>query len=311
MKWNSQIWLRVNQANSEGYVCVNARGIYIFPTRYGFMYGAAIFVMLLGSLNYGSNLGLLFTFVFVGVGIVTILHTWTNLRGIELRISTPTPVFAGATAVFSGQLATAGDKKKPRVRISAGKLEGKTLDVYPGKSTPFELKVAEPERGDIPLERMRISSVFPLGFLRAWCYVQTGAHVLVYPHPSKSEPLNYSPSYKRSDIGDKGIGADDFVGLRPYRIGDPTRHLDWKAFARERGLVIRQFGGDRAEQIWLDWDTLHWLDTEHRLSRLCRMVLDASGQDVRYGLTLPGVRIPPSTGESHKHICLSALARFS
>lgn len=310
MKWTPEKLPRTAGADSEGRVRVCARAIYIFPTRYGIIYGIAIFVMLLGSLNYRSNLGLLFTFLFMSLGIVSILHTWRNLLGIELRIATPSPVFAGGTAVFSGQMTAADDKEKPRIQISAGKLTTKTVDVDPGGQNPFVLRIPAPQRGLIALGRIRISTVFPLGFLRAWSYAETGAGVLVYPRPAVPTPLVTHPHYVRSEQGDKGIGADDFVGLRPYRAGDPPRHLDWKAFARERGLVIRQFGGDRAEQVYLDWESLTGLDMEQRLSRLCRMVLDASGEDMRYGLKLPRIRIPPAAGDAHRHRCLAALARF-
>ena len=69
-------------------------------------------------------------------------------------------------------------------------------------------------------------------------------------------------------------------------------------------------GGDRVEELLLDWDRFGGLDAEQRLSRLSRMVLDASRAEIRYGLALPGQRVPAGAGELHKHRCLGALARF-
>ena len=106
------------------------------------------------------------------------------------------------------------------------------------------------------------------------------------------------------------MGADDFVGLRVYRPGDSPRHIDWKAFARERGLLSKQFGGDRTERLQLDWDLLPPVGTERRLSLLCRFILQAEGESLSYGLKIPGTRIKPGQGESHKHRCLGALANF-
>jgi uncharacterized protein (DUF58 family) len=110
--------------------------------------------------------------------------------------------------------------------------------------------------------------------------------------------------------GDKGRGVDDFAGFRPYRPGDSPRHLFWKAVAREQPLLAKQFGGDRTDELWLDWRDLEFLDTEARLSQLCRWVLDADQNWQWYGMRLPGVEIAVASGDAHKQRCLEALARF-
>ena len=86
--------------------------------------------------------------------------------------------------------------------------------------------------------------------------------------------------------------------------------MNWKALARERGLLTKQFGGDRANELMLSWDILAGLDTEARLSRLARWVLEAELAGLRYGLVLPDQVITPLQGEVHRHACLKALAMF-
>jgi uncharacterized protein (DUF58 family) len=104
--------------------------------------------------------------------------------------------------------------------------------------------------------------------------------------------------------------VDDFVGFRPYRPGDSPRHLFWKAAAREQALLVKQFGGDRADEIWLDWNRLPGLDPEARLSQLCRWILEAHRQQRAYGLRLPGTEIAIAGGGAQRQRCLEALARF-
>lgn len=266
--------------------------------------------MLVGSINYGSNLGMLFTFLFVGVGCVTVLHTWHNLLGIELRVEPPPPVFAGDTARFTALLGENRSRERPAVRLAVGGQMVPAVDAAAGMQTRCDLPIPAPRRGEMSLGRVQLSTVHPLGLLRAWAYVQPEATVLVYPRPAAPGHLQSSPHYVSSERGDRGVGADDYVGPRRYRPGDPPSHLDWKALARERGLVTRQFGGDRAEQIWLDWNALSGMETEARLSRLCRMALDAAEQGLCFGLRLPGSTLVPAAGEAHKHKCLAALARF-
>jgi uncharacterized protein (DUF58 family) len=111
-------------------------------------------------------------------------------------------------------------------------------------------------------------------------------------------------------LGDQGIGSDDFAGLRGFRSGDSLKHIHWKALARQQGLQTKLFGGDRNEQLWLDWRMLEGLDTEHRLSQLCRWVIEAERQGMEYGLWLPDQSIDPDRGQSHQRRCLKALALF-
>jgi uncharacterized protein (DUF58 family) len=159
--------------------------------------------------------------------------------------------------------------------------------------------------------RFRIETRYPLGLFRAWSYVESDVGALVYPRPAApGHQPSESCGFRPNPSGDRGVGADDFAGPRPYRPGDPPRRVDWKAYARERGLVSKQFGGDRAEELWFDWWQLPPLDTEAKLSLLCRYVLDAARLNRHFGLRLPSITLAPQQGERHKHRCLTALARF-
>ncbi len=310
MKTNIQQFMRSAKPDVSGSVTLGPRRIYIFPTRYGFLFGVALALMLIGSLNYDSNLGLLFTFLFVSMGVVAILQTWKNLLELKISAANSAPCFAGQAAVFPITLSDSRGRDRPALRLRQRKMLTNTLFLPGGKTQKIYLRIDMPSRGEHPLGRLEVFSVFPYGFLRAWAYLEGDANVLVYPKPGHRSTLSSTPEYENADAGDRGMGADDFVGLRPYRVGDAPRHLDWKAFARERGLVTRQFGGDRAEKLWIDWSALPKMETEQKLSLLCRMVLDASQRDLQFGLRLPDLEYQPNDGDIHKHRCLAALARF-
>ena len=84
----------------------------------------------------------------------------------------------------------------------------------------------------------------------------------------------------------------------------------WKAAARDQTLLVKQFGGDRVDEVWLDWEALPGMDTEARLSRLTRWTLDAEAAGHAYGLRLPGRVVAPARGEAHMQQCLTELALF-
>jgi uncharacterized protein (DUF58 family) len=267
--------------------------------------------MLLGSLNYQNNLGLLFTFLMASVALVAMHHTWLNLRGLEVVARGSSPVFAGEEAVFTLGFMHEGRWRRGDLSAAVDGMRTRTVGVEPGESVSVRLRVAATERGRCPLPRVRVETRYPIGLFRAWCYIDTPAAVIVYPQPAPRSPEPAPvPSYRQSVSGDRGVGADDFMGLRGYHPGDSLRRVDWKALGRERGLVVKQFGGDRADQVWLDWNRLPTVDPEARLSLLCRQVLDAAGRDLTFGMRLPQRQVPMGRGDAHRHRCLEALARY-
>lgn len=294
---------------ATGWVRLGLRRVYVLPTGQGLLYGLACLLMTLGSLNYMSNLGLLFSFLCLAAGLLAIPHTWRNLAYLQLRVEPAAPPFAGDQAEFPVRLTEDRGLGRAGLRLRARDGAEVSTDLAAREECRVLVKIPAPRRGALRLGRLRISSRFPLGLWRAWSELDCPVQTLVYPRPTEAPQAPPLALFVRAESGDRGVGADDFLGLRGYRPGDPPRRLDWKALARERGLVTRQFGGDRAEQVWLTWEAVSG-DPETRLSRLCRQVLDATRAGQTYGLRLPDREIPPGTGEAHQHRCLAALARY-
>jgi uncharacterized protein (DUF58 family) len=296
--------------DGSGGVRVRPRSLYILPTRQGLLLGLVLLLMLAGSINYGSNLGHLVTFLIGGIWLITILHTWRNLLGLRLRPGQASPVFAGQQALF--QLWVDNPSALPRfgVALKQKKVQGESSDISACDSRLLHLAIPTQARGLLRLPEIMLYTDYPLGLFRAWSYAELDLSCLVYPSPAQDGQPPTEASYTASENGDRGVGADDFVGLRVFRPGDSPRHIDWKAFARQRGLLSKQFGGDRTERLQLDWTLLPQVGVEQRLSLLCRFILQAEAASLSYGLRIPGYEIDPGQGESHKQRCLAALARF-
>jgi uncharacterized protein (DUF58 family) len=105
-------------------------------------------------------------------------------------------------------------------------------------------------------------------------------------------------------------GGDDFTGVRPYRLGEPMHHIDWKAVARGRPLSIKEFTGGGDARLIFGWEHLEGMGTESRLSQLCKWVLEADEQGTEFGLKLPDGMIKPGSGSTHTLKCLETLAVF-
>jgi uncharacterized protein (DUF58 family) len=174
-----------------------------------------------------------------------------------------------------------------------------------------QVRLPAQHRGRLPLGRLRVLTTFPLGLFRAWSNVELGLQCLVYPRPESGRVPLPAPRAGAAEGLETGQGQDDFAGLRKYQPGDSLRHVAWKAVARGRPLMTKQFSGLAAGELWLEWEELPPdLRTEARLSRLTRWIVDAARAGHAYGLRLPAVVIPPDTGPAHQEQCLTALALF-
>nr|WP_242482253.1 DUF58 domain-containing protein [Thiocystis violacea] len=295
----------------DGVARVGARQIYILPTAAGMTYGAVMLVMLLGSLNYQNNLGLLFTFFLASVGVIAMHHAWLNLLGLAVQARGGPAVFAGETATFEVTLRAEGRRMRHDIHVRKAQDTPPPLFVPANDQGSLGLAVPALRRGLLRLGSITLETRHPMRLFRAWCYVDAAATTLVYPAPAAHAP---EPS---PDAGDNrrphkhsGEGAEDYLGSRRYRPGDSPKHIDWKAFARERGLLVKEFGGEQGQEVWIDWSGLRATDTETRLSLMSRQILDASEAGLRFGLRLPDGTEPLAQGAAHAQRCLTRLALF-
>jgi uncharacterized protein (DUF58 family) len=160
------------------------------------------------------------------------------------------------------------------------------------------------------LGKITISTVYPLGLVRAWAYVDMDMHCIVYPQPGPYRPMPAILHHYQGEQSGYTAGSDDFHGFRPYQPGDSLRHIHWKALARALPMLTKKFTAGESPDLWLDWAMLPLLDNEARLRVLCRLVLEADRSGRAYGLRLPGAEIPPARSALHQHRCLEALALF-
>jgi uncharacterized protein (DUF58 family) len=288
---------------------LNQRRLFILPTRHGWVFAALLGGLLIASANYGISLGYLFTFLLLGLAVVTLFHSHSNLAGLRIEPRPARPVFAGEHAVFSLELMNPSPLERRALYLEAGTATA-LGDCPGGARAELSLSLAAPKRGLLRVGRLTLSSTWPLGLFRCWTVCEFDWSVVVYPAPA----LHRRPLPKPSGAGrmraTENPGDDNFAGLRGYHPGDSPRHIAWKAVARGLSLQTKQFSGDPAGTLWLDWRQCREQDVEARLARLTRWALDAEKTGGDWGLRLPRRDLPPGHGAAHLHACLEALALY-
>lgn len=293
-----------------GPVTLTQRQLYILPTRHGLIYALMLLVMLLGSINYANSMGFVLTFLLASLAVVSILHTYRNLAQLRISAGKSEPVFAGQEAHFQLRIDNPSAQPRFAIGLARGTRPISYCDIAAGGHANLEFPIPAMQRGLLQAGRFSLFSTFPLGLFRVWCHLNLDMSCLVYPRPA-AETMPFPVRAAEMPQGQShGEGQEDFNGLRAYRPDDGLRHVAWKAVAQERGMLTKQFSGETQQEIWLDWDDLPGMETETRLSRLTRWVLDAERAGLSYGLKLPGRLHPPAHGQEQMRRCLQALARF-
>ena len=112
------------------------------------------------------------------------------------------------------------------------------------------------ERGEISFGRVQLRIVSPLRLWNVQRLTGQSEKVRVYPDFARVTGFALmATDHRLSQLGvlqrrRRGEGMD-FHQLREYREGDPQRQVDWKASARMRRLISREYQDERDQQIVL------------------------------------------------------------
>ena len=288
---------------------LSQRNIFIFPTRVGFSFAGLLLLMLIGAINYQASLVYGLAFLLGSLFLVTILYTFRNLSGLRLEIVAAQPAFVGEALPF--RLRVERPSGSPREGIRAGwPASGQQwVELSEAESHELELFVKAPHRGYFRPGRMLVETFYPLGLLRAWTWVDLDARGLVYPEPVFGEyPQQQSGSRQEGTLVDP-TGSDDFTDLRPYRPGDPVKHILWRSYARSDELAVKSYASYVEPRLFFDLDDLPG-DLEERLSRMTGLALTATREEREFGARIGPAAIAPDVGDVHLERVLRTLAVY-
>ena len=269
--------------------------------------------VLLGAINYQSNSAYLIVALVISTAVMSIIHAWKNIRALGVVAGQAFSAFAGeplranATVTAGGFPCVALVCDVPDIAeddgvtiAHLGALQSQLVTlVLPGK-----------QRGLHHLRRLRVASLYPMGLVFVQAEFIIDWQFIVYPAPLISGNL-------ASDAGDgQGEGqrlgsTGDFHGHHLYQPGESQRRVDWRAVARGRPILVKEFVSGPLQDCWIDYDRFPGVPLEQRLSLMCGQIISFEHTGQRYGLRLPGILIEPNHGETHYHTCLKQLALWT
>ncbi|MFL9815370.1 DUF58 domain-containing protein [Stutzerimonas sp. VN223-3] len=134
-----------------------------------------------------------------------------------------------------------------------------SLILLPGQHCDLSYRVRPERRGHFHFSQCEIRLYSPFGLWRERRLLRLESQTRVYPDFTRlhGAPLMAVDSWL-SRLGvrqqpRRGLGLD-FHQLREFREGDTLRQIDWKATARKRMPIAREYQDDRDQQILLMLD---------------------------------------------------------
>lgn len=302
-------WLQQRIPPSPRY-SLNLKSVFIFPSWFGWGYLLMCGCLFILGTNYQNNLMLLLCYFLLALMLITLFSSYQNFARLTIRATPVKPVYAGESALLSMKISAPADAEPVhgQIEVTWWQQPG-PLTIDADRHGPhFSLPFVTRTRGIITLPRVTISSLFPLGLYRCWTHLDFQQTVTVYPRPIPCQVTLYPDENEGGDTRVEQFGHDDFYALRGYQAGEPLQRIAWKNIAKGGEWVSKTFSEPQRQTGYLRLASGEPVETA--LGKLAFQVNALSERDAYFGLQLGHIHIAPGTGESHKHQCLSALARF-
>ena len=136
--------------------------------------------------------------------------------------------------------------RETRPDLLEGVQSVRRLTILPDHPVREELSVHGARRGRETGGWLAVRSTGPLGLAHRQWRVELPWNATVYPTlPASRLKASIAEAVQRREAGLRSIRwlgeGRQFESLREWVVGDDTRHIDWKATARRRKYITRQF----------------------------------------------------------------------
>ncbi|MBL8149350.1 MAG: DUF58 domain-containing protein [Blastocatellia bacterium] len=300
------------------------------------------FIVGFSAVNTGNNLLYLVFSLLLAVLISSGVVSESSLRGIDVSLRFPEHIFANKETIlelsvinrkrfipsFSLTLGIITDADKESEKFTVRKLFSGTQSekgfgklahyaiIPPNGKITQKIDYKFTHRGSYLISGFTVSTKFPFGFLRKTHKKEASGEVLVYPNtkPVKSFSVAVPVLSGWLESVTKGTGTDLYL-IRPYAPNDSMRHIDWKATARSRQLMVREHTREDERRVSLIIDDLKYssvknfeekFETAVELTASFAEYFTAQGAEVR--LLTPESRTDFGLGPDHLYKMLKILA---
>ena len=236
-----------------------------------------------------------------------------NLQKIEADIIMPEEIYAGIP--FTAQLLVKNaSSNTPRflLRFIIGNSSALLPFLKKGGSVRLPISMTFRDRGAGVIEKIAVTSQFPVNFFVRSASVHTDAPFTVFPRPEPlparfpvPADLDSNPGPARMKRGNSG----DIESIGFYSGMEPLKQLHWKLSARHDELFVKELQGESGVPVMINPDVLPG-SLEERLSHACHLINSFTAEGRPVGLSVGTEVFVPSSNRADRLKMLDVLACY-
>lgn len=296
--------------------------IYLVPRWSGIVFAFLLLLIFALGFAFTEARGLTQTLgiALLVAGVVAMIQSNDNLRGIEITACHSTPTAAGEEPVLELTLRNHAERERTGLQMRRGALwrtawfrrrsvSASLPVIESGATSTVRLPLPATRRGRHAVPALWACSIMPVGLCFAWKVFPGAGEYFVYPRP-RGLPLEPGTGKGRHTGSLSSLtGSEDVSGHRAYEVGDPLSRLDWRVFARSGKLVVRTLEDGSSGEVLLSWDDTRFLDhDEQRLEQLSYWIAQCVREERPFRLELRGAS--GDLTSRNLTACYEALATF-
>ena len=232
-------------------------------TREGWMYFAAVTVVVFAAINTANNLLYMVLSALLAVLMLSGFLSSLNFRFLRIAVRIPSHCFAGEPFPISIE---ARNEKRVFPTFS--------IQLEPADESPFRFSTSYipvvrslgrstspvgqamlARRGRYMMREVKSSSRYPFGFFVKDRNYRVEAECICYPEILPQEQINIAAlDIRGSNLRfERGFGQDLYM-IRDYVPSDSARNVHWKASAKTGMLKTREYAAEESRRIVFAFD---------------------------------------------------------
>lgn len=249
------------------------------------------------------------------------------MRGCRLEARTSARVAVGEPQEIDLVVANDGPREVRWIQVEGPFLpwDGKWAShptgiarLLPGQRALVRARATFVERGEHHLDPFEAGAQVPLGLTVGPRIASRGPRFLVVPKPARvvttSMPLR-APSVRGTSAPNAAPGQAEIASVRPYRFGDPLKHLHARTWARTGIPHVRQYTNEHHDRVAVALCTDATTAPEARVEAAVSLVAGVAADLALHGVGIDWLvlddtvlRIEPRQGTGAVDRALDALA---
>jgi uncharacterized protein (DUF58 family) len=229
-----------------------------------------------------------------------------TLHGVRASVAAPRRVLVGEELVFGVTISNDGARDVDALRVTGPFLpwDGRWVRdssgvarLKRGESARVELRARFVARGEHHLDSFRAAALVPFGLARGRSLATSGTRFLVLPKIARVVRVTI-PQTRRDQTGGVALASKtgesmELLGVRPYRPGDPLRHLHARSWARTGQPIVREYQEElfRRVAVVVDIDALDEARSESAISLAAGVVSHLARGEAIIDLLVAGERV--------------------